>query len=184
MITERVTAFGFDPGLRHGALVRATFVPEGRGAILSDLCTIFRWDKRNPLSLGEKSDPKEVFKLTQHMTKLMREQPVYPLAIDWDPYSVFWRARKLQSVQLALFMGYFSRACHELGVPTVFISPMKVREFLKLPPRAEKEVMQQWFTKSVSITKYPKLVQKTNSDIMDSVILAYLASRSMDRSDE
>lgn len=170
--------YGFDPSLRHGVLVGAEFQHSDGHSVLSNFDIIFQWTKRTHTGIGEKSPTDDVFGLVQLIVASLMNRPVATIAVDWDPRSIFWRSRKLQNVQLALFIGYFTRAAHQLGYPVVFVNPSEVRSAMGLK-KAEKLVLQDWFMNVVDTSRYQSLM--ADEDTCDATILAYLASRSMDQ---
>ena len=174
-------SYGFDPAFRHGALVYSQFEfgRAGEPDNLSELKVVYAYDKKAGIEV--KSEPDAVFRLVQRITDPMRDLPRYPVAIDWDPQSVYWRASSIQIVQLGLFLGYFTRTLHQMGFPVVYISPGEVREALGLKKKqALKEVMHEWFAQSCTYDEsYTGLLSNTrNTDYLDAAILAYLVAKS------
>lgn len=173
-------AYGFDPAFRHGALVYTRF-DKGSDQIpnrLAELKVVYAWDKKN--GVGTDAEPIEFFKLAQRIVEPMAHLPILPVAIDWNPKSVYWRAAKLQMVQLGLFIGYFTRALHGLGFPVVFINPEQVRRALgSNNPRAKKEEVHGWFSSVCDYSEYASFLNRRNTDFIDATILAYLLAQSM-----
>lgn len=167
-----VSAYGFDPGLRHGVLTKVEFkIDRGGPVTLSRFSVIYSWNKKSPRSLGEKSSPKQVFQLALDILRALDHHPKGTIGVDWDPRSVFWRGRKLQAIQLAFFMGYLTGTAATLGYPVVYLPPEEVRKRLGLTARNSKESL--WETLSPRIGA-EKVTGDENSDLQDSIILAYL----------
>lgn len=177
--SQTLTTYGFDPSFRHGALVESTF--DLKTPKLIRMEKAFLWEKSRRSSpnsgFGEKSSPHEVFAFAQKIAHSLSTREVLPIACDWDPQSVYWRGSKIQVVQLAIFLGYFSRSVHSMGFPIVFVSPTQVRDSFGLPKTkasgVKKEILHYWFMQNVDLGKYTDELLE-NSDVMDSVILGYL----------
>lgn len=173
-------AYGFDPAFRHGALVYTNFSIGSRREKdrLTDLKIIYSWGQKNGVS--PKASPTELFRLAQNIVDPLKSIPVLPIAIDWDPQSVYWRASRIQIVQLGLFLGYLTRAMHDLGFPVVYINPGQVRKaFGSNNARMKKEEIHQWFREFCTYEEYENFLNQKNTDYLDATILAYLLARSI-----
>lgn len=170
-------SIGFDPSLRHGTMVQCKFE---RNA-LEDVTILAEWNARNSSGIDYKSSITSSFHFCNDLLKQLPPSYLYahvpPIAIDWDPQSVYWRAVKLQVVQMAAVLGYLSRGFLERGYPLVFISPREVRNFLGLPLKnCEKSEVHEVFLQRVSkVESYARgFSSKVRVDILDSIILAYI----------
>lgn len=185
-VIHRIRTYGFDPGLRHGILVRGTFdwTPKG-SVVLASLDTCFSWPKKHVSEgIGEKSPPVEVYELTKLLIKGMTTVDEYmnhPVCVDFDPISGFWRSRRLQLTQMGFFMGYFSHAAHALGHPVTFLSPSILRKRFGLKHQTQKEELWDKFIEVVDFEPSSALTEVAESpmksrDIQDALILAYMVA--------
>ncbi len=179
------TALGFDPAFRHGVLLKALFEfgDHNKDRIIATK-SIYSWGRKGD-GISFKDKTTDIFKFANTIIdKLPSEEGKtrFPIGIDWEPQSVYWRATKVQVVQMSLFLGYLSRGFMALGYPTVFITPGTVREFFGLKSRrAEKEAVHECFLSHVELV--PEVKAKLNvskqraGDYLDSLILAYIMSK-------
>lgn len=172
-------AFGFDPSFRHGSLILCTFEDHR----MTDLKVIFSWGRKE-VGIDYKAPITEAYRFCNQILETLPPtnlETVPPIAIDWDPQAVYWRAVKLQMVQMGSIIGYLSRGFLERGYPIAYITPTEVRKHFSISIRnSEKSVVYDQFLSSVGgtsdiLNKYPK---KLALDIMDSIILAYLIDSS------
>lgn len=185
MIT-RIRSYGFDPGLRHGMLIRATFDWTSKGSVvLSSFDECFSWPKKHVSEgIGEKSPPVEVYELTKLIIKGMTKVDEYmnhPIGIDFDPVSSFWRSRRLQLVQMGFFIGYMTHAAHALGHPVINLPPHVIRKKFGLKHQTVKEELWDKFIEVVDFEPSAALTEITESpmksrDIQDALILAWMVA--------
>lgn len=172
-------AYGFDPSFRHGALVLAQFQFGQDKDILTNWNIVYSWSGKTS-GFSPNSPASVVFSIAQQLTTALKHSPVQPVAIDWEPQSVYWRASRLQVVQLGMFLGYVSHGLHSMGFPTVYLTPTEIRKFARLKNRqAEKSETHVWFRQQVDISAFSKFLEGKNTDFMDATILAYVISRSL-----
>ena len=172
-------SYGFDPSFRHGALVHATFQFGQDKDVLTNWNVIYSWSGKSA-GFSPASPPAVVFGLSQQLLSPLKHSPIQPIAIDWEPQSVYWRASRIQVVQLALFLGYVTRGMHAIGFPVVYLTPTDIRKFARLKNRqAEKIETHDWFCSQVDVSRYSTFLTGKNTDFMDATILAYVVSRSL-----
>ena len=173
-------AFGFDPSLRHGALVFASFAFPHSGDItqyrvLIDWDDTFSWDKKSDIAIGMKSPPQAVWRLLEGAIKALASDPSHsPVGIDWTIYSATWKGKKLQTAQQAYEVGYFTRAAHCLGHPVIYVTPRSVRDTLGLG-RADKAEVWTAFRDQVEFAEHVDLPK--TEDQRDALILAYCVAQ-------
>lgn len=176
---------GIDLSLRHGAMVFGAWDLADEDHTLTSYDRIVIWDKvktkkarsagRGKVKEGlqEKSTATDIRILTgeiyKALTRWERQTEIpanLPIAVDWDPLSIFWGRRRAAST-LAFFAGYLGRAMENAGHPVVFISPDEVRSRLGMPKKISKEEL--WVL-------FPDILkeEEANSDVRDAMILTYL----------
>lgn len=168
-------AIGFDPSFRHGSLVFCEF----KDHQMVDLRIIYSWGKREG-GIDYKRPITEAFQFCNPIINTLPQTNLEiapPIAIDWEPQSVYWRATKLQVVQMGSVIGYLAHGFLQRGYPVVFITPAEVRKFFNIPLRSsEKDVVYEKFLRIVhgadDILK--RYTRKLALDIMDSIVLAYM----------
>ncbi len=169
--------YGFDPGFRHGAMTLSSLATndEGNLAILA-VARPFVWKEKSGLGISEQAAPHEIFSFSEDIVRTLSQLVKGPVVIDWDPYSVFWRSRKVQSVILGVFIGYISGSLAHRGYYPIVLNPTSVREYFRLPPRAKKEDVHAHFFREARLTElgHDELKALENQDVLDSVILSYV----------
>ena len=173
-----IHTIGIDPGLRHGAVVYAEWeFLDGIDWCLREPQLLYSWTKKHSVSIGQKSPPQEVYRLANMINQSIAGNVPKgtPIAIDWSRYSVHYKSRKLQAVQLAFFLGYLARAVQAGGHPVVFFSPHEVRSKMDMGA-GDKAAAWRWFIGQVEPIELPTLTE----DQQDALILSYVMARSME----
>lgn len=158
--------YGLDGALRHGSLILADWSLGGDQPVLINQEDIFKWKKKDEISLGIKSPVGDIQHLAQTVAKHV-EKPRLPLGIDWDPDHTFSKSNRVQIVKHAYLMGYLTRALQEAGLSVAVISPRTVREVLGVKYNLKKELLHDHFADFADLPKLP-------SDDMDALIISYI----------
>jgi hypothetical protein len=181
-------AYGFDPGLRHGVLVRATFHVTEEQTKLAQYHVVAMWKKRRKGKggvegvdwLSEDSTFPQIYNFSNWLIEAMCQFPDYandPVGIDYTPHSVFWNSRRLQAVTQAFFMGYFARGAQTLGHPVIFMPPSSIRSKAKLSQSAEKSTVWEELINTPNGFTLPNSVKMPeDSDTKDALVLAYFVA--------
>lgn len=179
-----IRTFGFDPGLRHGVLLSASWDFSTEPVTIAHYSVIRQWKKPRRKDKGqegvdwlaEDSVFRNIYQFSNGIVEALIQSPDYyhhPIAVDYTPYSIYWQSRRMQGVTLAFFLGYLTRAFHTLGHPVIFLSPAIVRESSKLPKNAEKaDVWKELTTNTISGFHGGDL--PTDEDVRDALILSFL----------
>lgn len=171
-----IHAIGFDPSLRHGSMVLARFAfTDGVLPRLQSYERLYYWQGSHRLALHEDSSLHQVADLVSDVARVLPSAPGLPVAVDWDPMSVYWTQNRLQVVTLGLLIGYFTRAAHTSGHPVILIQPSAVRQTFSLKPKAPKQDVYKRF--KVQVPPLCRLPANSQDDTMDAIILAYLAAK-------
>lgn len=171
-----VTTYGFDPALRHGALVRASFhLSQSRHRLLY-FDYIWGWDKRSPLALSQACDTNQMAALATEICNQINNYPKGRVGVDWDSGSVFWGTDRLTSVKVSYFLGYCGALLKPLGFQILHIRPDQVRDKFHLVSTVHKKEVASVFKSVVDTGNALKNIQDPEGDIIDAIILAYLAA--------
>lgn len=179
--TDRlVVGYGFDPGLRHGALVRSVFhfSDERKSVRLREVQVCFRWHRKSKLTLTLDSPYEQYHRLGSQVITAMADDPGCGVAIDWDRAAIYWSKTGVQLVMMAYFLGYITRGWQTLGHPVILMQPNEVRKGFDLKPKASKEEVWSQFTKTVSVgPALSRLLLDSYADTMDAVVLSYFIAK-------
>jgi len=171
------SSYGFDPSLRHGALVHASFMFQVDKAFLASATLIYSWKPSHPLSLTENSPPSDVFFLIDSIiTSFPSLAEGSIVAIDYDDRAAYWTKRPGQVAKLQFLSGYFAKASHYLGCPTVMLAPSTVRRFLGLPMKGDKVEVWQAFCSVVELGSHCPRKILDLEDARDALVLAYIVA--------
>lgn len=174
VVNSYFTAYGLDPSLQHGALVKVLIDP-----VLNQILNIEivgQWTKKSGNALNEHSEPDAVYTLAQTVLKRMSPSSGRLLAIDYDDRAAYWTRRPGQVAKLLLFLGYFIRGVHERSVPVVMVSPAQLRKYLNLKQKDEKHLVHERFIQRVRISGLARQVFDSHEDVKDAAIIAYMAA--------
>ena len=176
--------YGFDPGLRHGKLVKARFRPSRDNRLeLIDWELKFSWPQKKSsmapaiaqTGIGLKSPAREIYDLANLLLDSVKEEGTnYPIGVDYTPNSGYWSRRVMQHIKLAFFMGYTTRTLHTLGWPVIFISPNEVRGHVGLSQKADKQQVWKAYT-SPGPLRIIKGVPN-EEDLQDAILLAAIVA--------
>lgn len=157
--------YGFDGALRHGSLILAEWNLDGDQPVVAKMIDLFKWNKKDELSLGIKSPVGAIQKLAQTIADHVTIR--FPLGIDWDPDHTFSKSNRVQIVKHAYFMGYTTRAFQEAGLSVAVVSPRTIRDVLGVKYNLKKELVHEHFKDFVGLPELP-------SDDMDALIISYI----------
>jgi hypothetical protein len=175
-----IASFGFDPGLRHGAIVHAIFRFSHQRHHLDQIRVPFLWTKKQE-HLGAESSPPDVASFV-HQQLLPRFQiPAAVVGIEWDILSVYWRTQKKQVVTTAFMLGYLVRGLTTSGLPQVYVTPSDLKKAFSIAKGEEKE---DYMQRVPQMTGHQPLVlhdhlmpeHENNSDVYDALLIAYFAA--------
>ncbi len=164
--------FGGDLSLNHGAIVRLVY--NHTDDLIASIDEVHRWDKKDKSKLTLKSTPKEILEKADTIKYAIFHR--FPkdvgetLVVDWSPQSVYWRTRKIQIVQMSLFMGMLFATKPDYNISVDFVSASDLRSFWGLPSNVSKEKLQEIV---LSYHKPPPLfLTWAEEDDIDAYILA------------
>lgn len=130
-----VDAFGFDPGLNHGAIVQSRFEFTEETIKTPRLIqweVVFEWTKKDDYSLVSHSDPYQIARLNNAIFASLKGRPIATWGIDYEETAGYWGTAQQDGV-LKFFMGYLYRGLQQIGCPVIWLSPSKVRGKLAVP---------------------------------------------------
>lgn len=171
------STLGFDPGLRHGALVYTRWRCNDEVLLIPlDYKVIYSWNEKSPVALTMKATASEVGKLAQEMAKAIDEIPYTGLTvgIDWTAISGHFATKKIQTATTGFFTGYVTRMFHEKGVSTAFFAPSSVRSKLGLNSNVDKNTALDSVARRLKIK--PNFKNDKHQDKADGFILAYVTA--------
>ncbi len=171
-----LSAYGFDPGLRHGSMVYLEVDINDTEVSLVSFKEIFTWEatKKSKVGLGKDSDIVEIQTLSTLILNKMNE-PAPICGIEWDSNSVYWRAQKVQVVTLGMFLGYFIRSMNERAIATAILRPYTIRSFFGINQKAKKEGYMGFPLNAPGKSELPVPPEALeNSDVYDAMMIAYL----------
>lgn len=172
-----IPSLGFDPGLRHGAVVSSLFLfPQGvlTQCRLVKYQVCFRWTKASEWAIGERTPLARVRAVCSEIIRCTPSGPA-PLAVDYDPESVRWSSRKMQMMQTAYFVAYLTHGWEVQGHPVFNVTPARIRKTFDLGSRASKEEVWEAFMRKVRVDDL-SIFNGRDGDIADSVVLGYVAA--------
>lgn len=176
---NEVSCYGFDPGLRNGALVYATFFLNDTEHRLLDLKVIHSWKTKDDDHLSKQATPVEIARFANDKLLCCMSYPAYICGVEWEPTSVYWRAQKTQVVTTALLIGYLLRGTQVQGLPSAFFSPAQIKKAFGIAPREGKDYQR----RSIQMVDHPALVIDSSTgipqkdpDVFDGLLIAYLAA--------
>ena len=99
------------------------------------------------------------------------------MGVEWDPSTVYWSgSTRMQTVTLALMLGYLLRGIHTLGISSAFFTPAELRRFYQIPPKEKKT--KEFLLRPIQMEGLPPLEHEvqTNLDVHDALLIAYAAA--------
>jgi Holliday junction resolvasome RuvABC endonuclease subunit len=178
-----VTSYGLDPSLSHGSLVKTVLGcnPDTRELKLLAFEEIYNWDKKDYERLRLESGEPAIARLAHRITACIYAAGPAPVAVDWDPRSVYWRTQAKGVVQLAVLYGMIYYAGMTIGSPIISLTPDYVRQRLQLKRGAQKEDV--WrsvkpFT-GAAFDNVLVLPKQRAEDVSDAIVLSLLLGTSL-----
>lgn len=190
---DRVASFGFDPGLRHGALIHAEFWFSTQRHVLTKFEVCHEWrEMRKKKSnvddrLSKDSTPLEISAFVNSKFLPHFSRPAVSAGIEYDPNSVYWRAYKAQVVATAFMLGYLARGLQAQGLAQVYIKPHQLKAAFGISPKEKKE----YVGKPIQLQGCPPLEYKPelkmvlselSEDVFDALLIAYFTAAASHRS--
>lgn len=180
---SEISTYGFDPGLRNGALVYATFRIDDSRHTLANFRIIHSWKTKDEDHLSKQATPIEIARFANDRLLSKMTYPAHMCGVEWEPNSVYWRAQKLQVVTTGLLVGYILRGTQLQGLPQAFFTPAQVKKAFGISPREGKEYQK----RAVEMVGYPTLTYASDDsvmgwlssrdpDVFDALLIAYLAA--------
>jgi hypothetical protein len=165
--------YGLDPAINHGAAVRGHWQVTKKGQLLLESYdVVLLWSQTQ----GERVAIEEMYGMADHMISCIQALPAIgakvPLlmGVDWDDTSIYWQARRLQTLRLAQYIGWVSKSLAIAGIRPVWITPAKVRAHMGLKPREKKLVVLERFFERISCD----IQDDPEHDVADALLLSYI----------
>jgi hypothetical protein len=186
MTIKQVTyiTHGFDPGLRHGAIVRSVFAFTPRKHWLLDIQVEYSWTVKND-RLAAKSSQLEISRFVESQLASKFSKPSQGVGIEFSANSVYWRAQKSQVVSLAFMLGYLTSSLFRQGLMVSFITVDQLKKAFSIQPKEKK---QEYMAKEIQLLDAPEFdprsftdVLMQSDDVYDAFLLSYLTAYLIDR---
>lgn len=183
----KLAAIGFDPGLRHGAIIHSTFdLTEKRHQLLR-VEVLYSWTKKDE-HIGAKSALLDISQFVFNvLAPKFENTPASIVGIEFSPHSVYWRAQKSQVVTLAFMLGTLSALLQSTGLPVSFISVDQLKKAFSISTKEDKatytsRVPQLINAPSLEIPRplHLERIQHTD-DRYDAFLLSYLSAYLLSR---
>jgi len=164
---------GFDPALRHGAVVLGYWKQIDGNIYFASVDEIFHWTKKDAIAIGQRAAPKEIYRLTASILASMQPYKGVAVGIDYSKYIGHFKSRKIQVVTQSFFAGYFTARAQTQGHPVVFIDPSLIRKMIG--GKTKEDVWESFCNMSECHHDWP--AGELRDDLRDALILSYIVAR-------
>lgn len=179
-----IATFGFDPGLRHGAIVHATFDLSPKRHVCLEAEVVYQWTEKDEVSLASKSPLLQIAVFVQSGLIPQFTKPAMNCGIEFSPSSVYWTRQRGQVVSLAFMLGFLMHGLLAAGLPTTFITVDQLKKAFSISPREGKAYMERRIELiECPVLRLPKEFNphEQTDDIFDAFLLAYLTAHLLTR---
>lgn len=171
--------YGFDPGLRHGAIVYAKFALGSTEHHLEELTVDYKWTKRDA-HLSKDSDGPTIAQFVHDALLPKFSRPATMVGVEWDPQSVYWHTYKVQIVTTGFMIGYLMRGLQTSGLPLVFVTPKQLRAAFGI---SSKDKEKNYVDQPIQMVDHPPLdlhgieiPPDSKADVFDAFLVSYFAA--------
>lgn len=186
-----VISYGGDLSLSHGVLVQAhVMVIDGR-SVITKAKLIYAYTPKSTIACSVKSDPVNIFRISEELWKALSTQPKAVLTLDYDSRSVYWSGQKILAVKIALLIGNLIGQVSARGFTALTASPEKVRALFgirkgnapkeEVITQASKQIgnFSQFYNQILDEAGPLRKLVEDSGDAADALILAVLGGRTI-----